>query len=456
MPLSPRVEDIPAPAGLLAFPGKLVGLGGGRLALSDSGHHRLLLLDAEGHVERVVGSGEPGLSDGPFTEARFRDPQGMALDAASRTLLVADAGNHALREVDLVRRTVRTVAGTGAPGQAPPSSPAPAREVPLAAPRDVVLAGDYALVAMAGAHQVWACQRRQGLVGPMAGTGREGVEDGPFASATFSGPSALSLAEDRLYVADAGSSAVRYLDLGRGQVRTLVAPGPPDAPALLHPLALAVGAGGLLVADTGHGVLCRVRADGGALRPWFEADGELRLSLPSGLCVLEDGGVVVADTGHHRLVEIAPGSGRARVLDLHGIERRPAATPVVAPTEERPRKPRQPSPVPVPPAGLALTLGLQPPAGHALTPGSLVTLRATGSDGVEVEPPSQTREADGPDFRLTIRAPEGGRIRLSAEALVRGPQPDLCWPARAEATLRLRPSARAKPAAERTLDLARA
>src|SRR5262249_19641498 len=85
--------------GPLAFPGKVLALGGGGLAVSDSGHHRVLLLDAQGKLVRTVGSGLEGFSDGAADTASFRYPQGLA--ERDGTLFVADTGNHAVRRVDL-------------------------------------------------------------------------------------------------------------------------------------------------------------------------------------------------------------------------------------------------------------------------------------------------------------------------------------------------------------------
>jgi hypothetical protein len=65
--------------GQLAYPGK-VAVDGDRIAVADSGHHRILVGRLEEHglrmrVERVVGSGREGFEDGDA--AAFRYPQGL-------------------------------------------------------------------------------------------------------------------------------------------------------------------------------------------------------------------------------------------------------------------------------------------------------------------------------------------------------------------------------------------
>jgi sugar lactone lactonase YvrE len=57
----------------------------------------------------VNDSGTAGFADGPASIAQLRDPTGLWLDAASRTLYIADTGNHAIRALDLSTRTVTTI-----------------------------------------------------------------------------------------------------------------------------------------------------------------------------------------------------------------------------------------------------------------------------------------------------------------------------------------------------------
>jgi hypothetical protein len=307
----------------LSFPGKVAALPGGRLAVADSGHHRVLVLGPDGEIEGVIGSGLPGLADGSWGEARFTWPQGLA--AEGDVLFVADTGNHALREIDLSRRTARRVAGNGELGRAGPRTAPQGTRVELRSPWDVAIAGDYVLVAMAGSHQVWAYDRRSGTIGVLAGTGRESTQDGLFPQAGFAQPSGLALASSRVYVADSEASAVRYLDLVSGEVRTLVGTGldefgdrdgSADRARLQHPVGVCWGPAGLLVADTFNDKIKAVDPESGAVRTWFEGEGDLRLSEPAGLCQLVDGSVIVADTNRHRLVRISPDASRAEVASI--------------------------------------------------------------------------------------------------------------------------------------------
>src|SRR5262249_8683137 len=84
---------------LLCFPGNVLDdLATKRLFIADSTHHRIVVTDLAGNKLAIVGTGEPGHADGPFSQATFNDPQGMAL--AGGTLFVADRKNHLIRTVD--------------------------------------------------------------------------------------------------------------------------------------------------------------------------------------------------------------------------------------------------------------------------------------------------------------------------------------------------------------------
>src|SRR5437870_2388796 len=82
------------------------------LFISATGHTRILFSVLGGQVEAVIGRADGGLGDGSFDDAAFYQPQGLSLEGD--TLYVADTENHALRAVDLARRRVATLAGTGA------------------------------------------------------------------------------------------------------------------------------------------------------------------------------------------------------------------------------------------------------------------------------------------------------------------------------------------------------
>src|SRR5207245_732461 len=155
----------------LFFPGKvLADAASKRLFIADSTHHRIVITDLDGKKIAIAGNGEPGKADGSFEKAGFSDPQGMALKGD--TLYVADRKNHLIRALDLVTRTVKTVAGTGEQGQDRWKG-GDALKTGINSPWDLHLQANTLYIAMAGHHQIWALDSEKARLDPYAGAGPE-------------------------------------------------------------------------------------------------------------------------------------------------------------------------------------------------------------------------------------------------------------------------------------------
>lgn len=333
----------------LRFPGKALVLPSGNLLVSDTSRHQLVELEPDGEtVVRRIGSGERGLADGAAHSAGFSEPQGLAL-LDERTVVVADTVNHALRSVDLATGAVATLAGTGRQWwQGSPTS-GPARRVDLSSPWDVAVFGGRVWIAMTGVHQLWTYDPAAGTVAVAAGTTNEGLVDGPGAEAWFAQPSGLAVSGDRLWLADAETSALRWVDAD-GAVHTAVGTGlfdfghrdGPAAQALFqHPLGVtALPDGSVAVSDTYNH----------ALRRYDPATGEVTtlatdLREPSDAVVVGDE-VLVVESARHRLTRLRLPEEAVRVAGVaHRTQR--AATDVA-------------------PGQLRLDVIFQPPAGQKL------------------------------------------------------------------------------------------
>ncbi len=358
--------------GPLAFPGKVLALAGGGLAVADSAHHRVLVLDGTGRLVRSIGWGLEGFADGAADTAAFRYPQGLAERAGM--LYVADTGNHAVRRVDLATGRVETVAGTGQKAEGPVRPAADARTAALRSPWDVVFVGDTLWIAMAGAHQLWRLDLPTGALSPGAGSGREGLDDGPLADATFAQPSGLATDGHVLYVADSEVSALRRVDPGAGTVKTLAGEGLFEfglkdgalgKARFQHPLGLALVGPVLWVADTFNGAVRRVSLGDGQVSTVARGLGQ-----PGGL-TFSAGRLVVADTDHHRLVAVDPATGALSPLVLAGVAPPPVPGMVEHPVLSTRTLPLQHlEDAAVASGGGALVLEVRLPQGHTFTAGA--------------------------------------------------------------------------------------
>ncbi|WP_018547729.1 thioredoxin-like domain-containing protein [Streptomyces sp. LaPpAH-108] len=272
----PYVAPEPEPT-VLRFPGKALLLPSGNFLVSDTTRHQLVELEQDGEsVVRRIGSGDRGLVDGSAERASFNEPQGLAL-LDEGAVVVADTVNHALRRLDLATGEVSTLAGTGKQWMQGNPTSGPARATALSSPWDVAVFGGKVWIAMAGVHQLWTYDPQAGTVEVAAGTTNEGLVDGPGTEAWFAQPSGLAATEDRLWLADSETSALRWVDL-EGHVHT------------------AVGTG---LFDFGH-------RDGAAEQALFQH--------PLGVTALPDGSVAVADTYNHALRRFDPATGEVTTL----------------------------------------------------------------------------------------------------------------------------------------------
>lgn len=316
----------------LRFPGKALLLPDGGFLVSDTTRHRLVELDADGEtVRRHFGTGERGLRDGGPDEARFSEPQGLAVLPDGR-VAVADTVNHALRALDLATGVTSTLAGTGRQWWQGTATSGPAREVDLSSPWDVAWFGDRLWIAMAGVHQLWTYDPESATVRVAAGTTNEGLVDGPAAEAWFAQPSGLAVSADgeRLWVADSETSSLRWVDRDQ-HVRTAVGTGlfdfghrdgAADQALLQHPLGVtALPDGSVAISDTYNH----------ALRRYDPASGEVTtlatdVREPSD-AVLVDGDLVVVESARHRLTRLRLPEEAVRVTDqAHRTQR--AATEI--------------------------------------------------------------------------------------------------------------------------------
>jgi len=306
----------------LFFPGK-VAADDPHLYVADSGHHRILVCDHQGHVERVVGCGEVGQEDGRYDRSSLRDPQGMTRHG--NFLYVADRGNHLLRRIDLDLYWVETVAGNGHLGdQGEDSNPEEPLENALRSPWDLVAVGSHLVIAMAGSHQLWLYDTESGDIGAWAGSGIEDHIDDSLQAAAFAQPSGLCLAGSYLMVADSEVSSVRAINLEEGQVQTVVGhglfdygdvDGAGEEVLLQHCMDVTRIGETLYVADTFNHKIKAIDLRTRQCKTAFGLDQPDHLDEPAGICAVGDR-LLVADTNHHRLVWIDPETGTLEPLPL--------------------------------------------------------------------------------------------------------------------------------------------
>jgi sugar lactone lactonase YvrE len=226
-----------------------------------------------GSIRTVAGTGAPGWScDGTGALAAcLNEPKSLTLDAEGN-LFIADSENHVVRKIDRENNCIRTVAGRiqGVESGAKPVSPAPVAE---------------------------------------------GVDDDPFAESGTVNSHAFTQQTDL-------SGTVRYVVTGTAPAKRFSGDGSLAVQALLNfPTAVVVDrAGHLYIADTLNHRVRRVDAATGVIttvaglgQPRCFGDGRLAveagLNEPAALAVSDEGVLYIADQSNNRVraVDLATG-----------------------------------------------------------------------------------------------------------------------------------------------------
>jgi thiol-disulfide isomerase/thioredoxin len=212
-------ETGPATAIALNSPWDLQ-LVGRTLYIAMAGPHQIWQLDLDKHeVSTYAGSGREARIDGARDEAAFAQPSALATDGT--TLFVSDAEANIIRAIDLATGNVRTLVGGDLFDFG--DSDGQGNEVRLQHPLGLARWNDKLLIADTYNHKIKLLDAAERTVTSFAGTGKPGQADG--ATPSFYEPGGLSIAGDKLYVADTNNHAIRVLNLKTKETKTLAIKG---------------------------------------------------------------------------------------------------------------------------------------------------------------------------------------------------------------------------------------
>lgn len=236
----------------------------GSLVVANTGAHTIVRVDVNtGRVNLIAGiAGESGYVDGDSGQARFNAPVGVAV-GENGVVFVADTYNDCIRAIGEDGR-VRTIAGRNDPGFRDGAG----SEARFDTPCGVAVNDDGSLLVADTANHRIRRVTPDGDVTTIAGTGEATGRNGKPLEAAFNRPISIAVRRDRLiFIADAGESSVRVLNLSEQQeqrsVTTLAGGFPPGladdeiAKAKLNrPSAMGFAPNDALIfADTGNGLI---------------------------------------------------------------------------------------------------------------------------------------------------------------------------------------------------------
>jgi DNA-binding beta-propeller fold protein YncE len=201
----------------------------GNIYIAERDNHTVRFIDMKSKtISTVAGTGERGFGGdgGPSNKAQLAQPHSIALDRTDN-VYICDIMNNRVRKIDAKTRAITTFAGTGERANTPVS--ASLNGTPLAGPRsiDITPDGKMYLVLREGnrVFEVDVARRQLKLV---AGTGEMGYsgDGGAALFAKFNGPKGIAYSpEGALYISDTENHVIRRIDLRNGMISTVVGTG---------------------------------------------------------------------------------------------------------------------------------------------------------------------------------------------------------------------------------------
>ena len=258
------------------FPQGIVAAPDGTIYIADTGNDLIRKISSNGlsastptpahlrhlnvDVENVAGSEHRArYRDGVGPNARFNNPEGLAISPDGKTLYVADSRNNMIRKIDLATKTVSTIAGHTFPS----SGDGVGKSAGFESPRGLAISpdGKTLYVADSGNNMIRKIDLATSTVTTLAGAGKltPGHADGVGAQATFLEPRSLAISADGqvLYIADTRNDLIRKMVLATNSVSTLAGhagfPGTLNGPGpdayFYHPISISIDGNKLYVAD---------------------------------------------------------------------------------------------------------------------------------------------------------------------------------------------------------------
>lgn len=301
--------------------------------LADTGNHLVRRVSTSGVVSSVAGTpGVSGTADGFGSAASFNGPKSVAYSSSRSLLFVADAGNHAIRSIDVRTGEVKTVAGLpGTSGSATGAGASARFFNPTAIAIDAAEANLY--VADTNNHAIRRIDIgdiNAPVVSTVAGSASSsavegvgpGTANGAGSASRFRNPRGVLVdSSGNLYVADSGNHTIRLISDPNGSP-TVTTPlgsalaagsanGNGTSARFNSPVGLSLNAAGsvMYVADQGNHVIravalstLAVTTPVGSAGIAGGADGVgsvARFSSPEGVGADDTGNLFVTDTGNH-------------------------------------------------------------------------------------------------------------------------------------------------------------
>jgi NHL repeat len=207
----------------------------GNIFVAERDNHVVRYIDMKSKIiSTAAGTGMRGFSGdgGPANQAQLAQPHSIALDRADN-VYICDIMNNRVRRIDPKTGTINTFAGTGERGNTPDD--ASLDGTPVAGPRSIEITPDGTMyLILREGNKVFSIDVLRRQLKRIAGTGELGYsgDGGPALNAKFgapgnalNGPKGVAYSGGMLYIADTENHVIRRIDLKQGTISTIVGAG---------------------------------------------------------------------------------------------------------------------------------------------------------------------------------------------------------------------------------------
>ncbi len=193
-----------------------LSLVGKDLYIAMAGSHQIWRIDLEKSlIEPYAGSRVEARLDGKIKNAGFAQPSGIASDGVN--LFVADSESNIIREINFQKEIVNTLVGGDLFEFG--DKDGVGDDVRLQHPLGIDIYDGKVLIADTYNDKIKILNPKTRTVETLLGTGKAGQTDGK--NPTFYEPGGISVAGDKLFVADTNNQAIRVVNLKTKETSTL-------------------------------------------------------------------------------------------------------------------------------------------------------------------------------------------------------------------------------------------
>lgn len=294
----------------------------GNLFIGDWLNNRVRMMDTNGIITTVAGSGAGGYAgeNVPATDASLWSPYGVAVDALGN-FFIADEDNDRIRKVD-TNGIITTVAGNGSIGYSGDGGQATNANVGY--PADVAVDASGNIFIAQQFNYVIREVQTNGIIFTVAGNGNQGFsgDGGAATNASLAGPTGVAVdVFGNIFIADEANSRVRKVGVngiittvaGNGNTTDSGDGGQAANAGVVYPNGVAVDASSnLFIAESTRirkvnaaGIISTVAGNGTS---GYAGDGgqatAAKLSNPAKLTVDASGNIFIADTYTNRIRKV--------------------------------------------------------------------------------------------------------------------------------------------------------